>query len=304
MYEPPQFSYEPPPGQVAGSPRQSAPSNSDSLSNLEVRIDGVDLGVRRLRRRPGVFVVPRAKVVRIVEGDVSFAAEDLLTFNTQSEVVVLLRHTRGRLIVAMLDGWIRVWKTRSPNALSGVDFDLPTPTVHAWLEGLECAPWLASLATQLATSEHVLEQAAAVGVLGRLWEPPDGNYAPLNNKLRAWARELDATTLATLSDAALEQALDMTQGLEDFSSMDRARAEDTARWMVDWREMLESVAWLLGIRGSASDLDTALRTLDRTTSIHWSRLDDLPDPGQVLHPHHWRAVGWQEPQAWWGGSDV
>jgi hypothetical protein len=177
------------------------------------------------------------------------------------------------------------------------------------IRGFPCQGWLIAEARRLAASPSLVSCAAAAGLVGRLWSPPeaarvrdavmpqllagDGPRA----RSRTWGRALGEAERAGIEGGGIVRALSLERELRPLRRLVAARLADAGDLALSWlhaRDDLACVADVLpecdALRGALADLDRAATALLST----WSLVPGLSRDERL------RAVSWQDPEAWWG----
>lgn len=187
----------------------------------------------------------------------------------------------------------------------------PEPPIVSLLDNWPAAPWLVDQANGWAASPVAMIRAAAVGLIGRLadaetTDPTAALAARLNGddgpafRARVWAGALGEGPLRVLVASMLGEASRLIEDIETLADLtDRAGLALSIR---ERRDELECAAFV--VRWSDVGLDDpelreavydALAEIDRTAA-EYGVLNASPSESS-----RWlRAVGWQEPDSWWG----
>jgi len=194
---------------------------------------------------------------------------------------------------------------------------MPAPSLEQLLAGASCPGWLADDWAQAQARGSSFFQAAALGLVLRLWSPADpreagehlsralsGRQLP-SARARAWCEGLPRAAAARAAREARSRARALSAEAE---SLETVRLSDRAAWregvlaIAVARDELECVAAALAHTREAGELADALAgalsELDQrwgdTLRRHLGESHLASVPGRLL------AVGWQEPEAWWG----
>lgn len=126
------------------------------------------------------------------------------------------------------------------------------PHVRALLAGYTVPWWLEQTAGAMAAAPSPLDRAASVGLVARLWSPTSEERDRVqqghdpNKMALAWFNGLDAETQRDLGNNALSRCIDWREGLDALPGMDSDDRRTQAIDLITEREVLESVAFLLG----------------------------------------------------------
>ena len=187
------------------------------------------------------------------------------------------------------------------------DLPIPPPTLADLLGGHPCAAWLSERHDALARSPAMVERAAAVGLVARLWEPEeraleaailDGTVEHPSTVAVWWLRSLDNETLSTLEALAYQRAARLRDALCALVDADEDPSEEALRALLYERDILESVRTLLAYVGHGRRLGSELQITDFAAVTCYSAMPVTPalEADPLL-----RAVFLAEPDAWWGG---
>ncbi|MEZ4299106.1 MAG: hypothetical protein R3B70_29425 [Polyangiaceae bacterium] len=183
-------------------------------------------------------------------------------------------------------------------------FEVPPPSLAELLADRACAAWLRERAEALATSPAIVEQAAAVGVVVRLWEPSAAEGAAIlagdapdpATRAAAWVAML-SDSRRSLAHLALERAASLREAFDALSSRDDDPRDDEVLALLHERDVLESVRVLLSFAGEGLSVARALALTDDVAATTWS----------AIAPSAWlrddptlRAVFLLEPDSFWG----
>ncbi|MFN7146414.1 MAG: hypothetical protein ACK4YP_21755, partial [Myxococcota bacterium] len=121
-------------------------------------------------------------------------------------------------------------------------------------------------------------------------------------RVRAWLAAQPEGALAALEIRAVERAWSLAERIQALDALpDDARGAEVLALVRD-RDDLQSVRLVLRLGGGGARLAEALQRLDRVAAEHMSALaDHLPALDDDPETDRWRAVAWQEPDAWWTG---
>lgn len=179
----------------------------------------------------------------------------------------------------------RIWLVDSPIA------QLPAPDVTALLGGEMVHRWLVDTARSYAAAGSNLSHAVGAGLLGRLWAPanPREWFAHAKEtpgqRAQAW---FAAHPQPEVEQAALVEVGTLEQLFEELDP-------ESVLPLLIRRDDVECVAFLLGRRRKASQLQAALRELDahaHTWGTLWRSIE-LPANERLAR------VAEAEPQQWW-----
>lgn len=260
-------------------------------------------------RSGALIAVPCAARPEVLLGT-QIAGGELLGYDTRASRVLLriaaddgttwvIDARDGRVDRFVLDALADLPPMDPPIAL------VEAPDVEVWASRVQAQPWLAVAAAAAAGLPSTLDRIAGAGLLARLWTEPDGAQvdSPPRELARAWARSLDADLLDAAEGAAVRRAWRLADRLAEVGSLlpDVASAEMSA--IILDRDDLQSIRRVLRLAGRGVRLDDALATTDRAADEHLSALADLlPSLDDDPNGDRWRAVAWQEPDAWWTGA--
>lgn len=188
-----------------------------------------------------------------------------------------------------------------------------SPPLAALLSGASCPDWLTEEYEQAREHASSYAQIAALGLVARLWSPADPGEAGRHlsralggealPSLRARAR-CDRIPAAVARRAASEAHARTRALLEEAEGIGAVEHTNHRAWqecllsLAVARDELECVATALTHTGAATALADALSEMDQRwgktlrRKLRKSRLSGVPR--RLL------AVGWQEPEAWWG----
>lgn len=272
----------------------------------------VDTPVYRSDRAPTVVRVPSHDLVRVHRGTpVDDPTPGLASFDTRGEPTLLeVRGSGGHTwLLDARDGAIAAWDPSplvSDSTLLGSCPEVVAPPVEAWMQACGAEDWLAADVTALAASPRQVDRAAAVGLLSRLWIPPDqGDVPPASRpsvRARAWAGSLLPEQVATLERHAVEQVAALVDRLATLPLLPPdLQSAEVASFVLE-RDDLQAVRRVLRLANAGDLLGPALEALDGQAQDQASLLANLLPPVDVdAHADRWHAVAWQEPEAWWAG---
>lgn len=178
-----------------------------------------------------------------------------------------------------------------------VGFPIAPPTLAELLGPHACEAWLSAHHDALARSPAMVEQAAAVGLVARLWMPADaatrkavldGTLPHPSNVATVWMRALGDTPMESL---AFHRAADLRSRIHDATCEDVDALPDIA----NERDILESVRMVLAFVHKGRTLGRELAAIDEVAIGRYPTDASRPrDPWS-------RAVFLAEPDAWWAG---
>lgn len=187
------------------------------------------------------------------------------------------------------------------------DLPIPLPTLADLLGGKPCAAWLRERHDALARSPAMVERAAAVGLVARLWCPEDratrdavlaGTVPHPSDVAVRWLRSLDSETRGTLEALAYQRAARLRDAFFALVDADEDPSEADLLALLYERDILESVRVLLAYVGHGRSLGRELALTDVAAVTCYSAMPVTP--GIEADPLL-RAVFLAEPDAWWGG---
>lgn len=187
-----------------------------------------------------------------------------------------------------------------------VGFPIALPTLAELLGGKSCPAWLSARHDVLARSPAMVEQAAAVGLVARLWCPEDratrtaileGSVEHPSAAAARWVRSIGEAQ-STLSLLAFHRAAELRSVFYALESADEDPSEESLRAMLYERDILESVRALLAYVGHGRNIGRELALTDVAAVTCYSAMPATPgiEADSLL-----RAVFLTEPDAWWGG---
>lgn len=262
------------------------------------------------RAAPTYVALPTADVIEVVAG-APVTDDDMVGFDTGAERVVLrvAGHDGRTWVVDAKDGRVDL-HVLVADALAGLDAgveippDVTAPDVAAWAASGGVEPWLAEAATRLAAGPSPVERAAAAGVIARLWDA-ETPIAPADHpreRVRAWLAAQPEGAVAALETRAVERAWSLAERIAELADLPEDARDAEVAALVRERDDLQSVRRVLRLGGAGIRLAEALQRLDRLAAEHMSALaDHLPALADDPDADRWRAVAWQEPDAWWTG---
>lgn len=187
------------------------------------------------------------------------------------------------------------------------DLPIPPPTLAELLGGKPCAEWLSARHDALARSPAMVERAAAVGLVARLWEPADratraavlaGSVEHPAEVAVQWLRSLDPETRGTLEALAYQRAARLRDAFFALVEASEDPHELCLLALLHERDILECVRNLLAYDGKGRRLGVELQITDFGAGTCYSAMPVTPalEADPLL-----RAVFIAEPDAWWGG---
>ncbi len=183
---------------------------------------------------------------------------------------------------------------------------IPPPALADLLGGHPCAKWLRERHDALARSPAMVERAAAVGLVARLWGPEDRatRAAVLEGTVEhpaevavKWLRSLDPETRSTLYGLTIQRAARLRDALFALVDADADPSEADVLALLHERDTLECVRVLLAYDGYGRSLGRELALTDVAAVTCYSAMPITP--GIEADPLL-RAVFLAEPDAWWG----
>lgn len=187
------------------------------------------------------------------------------------------------------------------------DLPVPPPTLATLLGGHTCAAWLRERHDALARSPAMVERAAAVGLVARLWCPEDraleaaildGTVEHPSTVAVWWLRSLDNETLSTLEALAYQRAARLRDAFCALVDADDDPTEADLLALLHERDILESVRTILAYVGKGRRLGSELQITDFAAVTCYSA---MPVTAGIEADPLLRAVFLTEPDAWWGG---
>lgn len=187
------------------------------------------------------------------------------------------------------------------------DLPVPPPTLATLLGGHTCAAWLRERHDALARSPAMVERAAAVGLVARLWCPEDratraavlaGDAEHPCDVAVRWLRSLDFEARSTLEALAYQRAARMRDAFFALVDADEDPTEADLLALLYERDILESVRVLLAYVGHGRNLGRELALTDVAAVTCYSA---MPVTAGIEADPLLRAVFLAEPDAWWGG---
>lgn len=183
-------------------------------------------------------------------------------------------------------------------------FEVPPPAVTALLAGRACEPWLRERAEALAATPTLVDRAAAVGVLVRLWEPlPDDREAIFAGEAvdpsvpaTAWIRAL-GDSRAALVHLSIQRAATLREAFDTLPGLDVDPSDGDVIELLLERDVLESVRVILSFAGEGLSLARALVLTDEIAATAWSA---IAPSDRLRNEPLLRAVFRCEPDAFWG----
>lgn len=183
------------------------------------------------------------------------------------------------------------------------------PTFENILGGLPFEPWLKEEYTTLANSPSLIDQFAAVGMIGRLWALPRGGKRRTMSELlglvfpatraQAWLATQDRAAVAAVVGIAIAEAGNLASEIERLERelpTDEDAILDVACWAWD-REVIGCFVALFAETEHAEVLQQALARLDARaqdcTNIAWDHLPTVSHRDAMMEaailPDRWWA---------------
>lgn len=301
-------------GELTAAPYAAEPVRLAGQTDLRPPGD-----LRRWTRDPGVFLIDTSGLeARVHGGGTQGLGEDVLVVDARErttwvrltgsggDIVWSLDRTRAVLLqVESAPGSLQRVAQAEPAALP----ELEAPALEAMTGGQPIEAWLRTETQALASSPSLLDRAAAVGMLGRLWSAASPERRSVEALLslrlpgpeaRAWMAAQPVAIREALVASAVAEADHLAETLPALEravleGAEGARAQ--ARAWVAQRDALESVHFVLDDCPEVPVISAALARLDvRAATFHgvWSLLDAWEDDPVLLE------VSWREPDSWWG----
>jgi hypothetical protein len=225
---------------------------------------------------------------------------------------------RGRYALLVEGKRLRFWRVFGDDELEPRDGEpIPDraavvadamPSPESLLGLVEGEDWLVARVSALSVSPSVLDRATALGLLARLHRPVvaprEAVLAALADpaattagRVVAWACAATPTLLdyvAFLAGSVLDVLLEDLDA--DIADLEDDQPEVAATRVGLARDDLESVCVLLEASGRGDGLRAGLDGYDHQIALHGAFAFSL----QPVDDPQLRAVGWQEPSAWWG----
>jgi hypothetical protein len=197
---------------------------------------------------------------------------------------------------------LMTWEPRPPVSISALGADALTG-------GRPTAAWLRDAATVLASSSGAFERSAAVGLIGRLWISDSLANETFDDALvgrgpaftaRAWFDALSEDIKREIDRQACDESDSWLDALEHLplegdALCDRDVVRRVVYALLQRRDDLESIAFLLDGQLPEAELPHQLSRLDREASTQFSYLlgFSFDDDARLS------TVAWQEPNSWW-----
>jgi len=178
-------------------------------------------------------------------------------------------------------------------------FSGEVPTASALIGANSLEPWLEARYSELASSGYIMEAAAAVGLLVRLWVPTGTQMAgatPPSGPAARWAEGLPSRELDALERFALERSGRLQEELYELPGMGADPTPQDVRRMAYDRDALECVLTVLRLAGRGTMLAPELGHCDDAAITVASALPITPG---LENDPLLRAVGRKRPFAWW-----
>ena len=271
---------------------------------------------------PHVWVLTGLQEPVVARGAVASTAEGEWVLDGRGDGAVLRIPTdegdqvvaaRGRSLTVLdvrpgeEDAWTR--RVRAAPRAPRLEVEMPAPT--EWLGATRASAWLIEEAETLHAAPGLFERVASAGLVARLAagatedDPArlldgllSGEPGPAA-RVRRWAEDAPEAVLEALAGELQAEAAALADDLEALDGLVSALPADApgvAQALRRRRDMLESAAWVLGMRGRAAAAEPALAALDRAAATHASALALAGTEADDLLA----SVAWQQPDAWWG----
>jgi len=309
--------------------RGLAPASAPPLDRIldsvfqAVSTEALPVAIERSVFEPAVVRVESPHPLTPLYGACS-ADRDGLALDTRVEAAALLVHAPEALAIRVDHGTVEVFRVPSDARLDAWRPPLPHPAPPSLSDLLgrhSLRPALRARHDALAATGDPLDAVAAAGTVARLWFDPDpaarraaieallARDLPLAAEpvatygasdpaaaLAAWARALPDADIARIERRALV-AVGQLEGTVDAlhaAALDDAGAP-VLYDLVARRDALESVRYVLGLRGAGDTLARAVRSLDTEVQAAWSA---VLAAGPVDLP--WLSLAATDtPDAWW-----
>lgn len=173
--------------------------------------------------------------------------------------------------------------------------------------------WLRAACVLLATSDHLVDRAAALGLIGRCWHPVDASertawrtygfgfllleHPNLALRVLEAVKAVPVDRLRLLEQLAANDAVGLLGLLREIETSDEPSRSALVRRLVERRDNLESVFFVLVQRDLGRELGAALADVDDEVTSAWSA---LPEAGAFADDPRLAIVAVREPDAWWG----
>ena len=187
--------------------------------------------------------------------------------------------------------------------------DLAVPSLEDLAAGFTIPRWLASQVTERLRSQSMFARVSGVGLVARAWAC--GLEAPGDLWRRLQAGELDPTARAetwarSLTEPTLRETLSVFAGrvasFEDrLASMEEAyegrfELEEAVARLVEERDDIACVLWVLSRTSARVDAEEILGGLDAFAATHHLAVESISDPTLLKRLY---AIAEVEPDRWW-----
>lgn len=183
-------------------------------------------------------------------------------------------------------------------------FEEAPPTTDELLAGRACEAWLRERAGALAGAPTVVEQAAAVGLVVRLWEPVASDRAAIlageaphpSERAGVWVSALGESR-RSLAHLIIHRAATLGSELGALPAREDDLGEDEILALLYERDVLESARVVLSLVGEGLPVAQALALTDEIAETAW---DVIAPTDRMRDDPLLRAVFRSEPDAFWG----
>lgn len=183
-------------------------------------------------------------------------------------------------------------------------FEAAPPSLADLLAGRPCADWLRQRAQHLAASPALIERAAAVGLVVRLWQPAAADRAAIlagqatdpSEPAAAWVAALGDSRTA-LAHLVIHRAASLREAFDTLPSRDADPSDEEVLALLYERDALESVRVLLSFAGEGLPPARALALTDDVAATTWSA---IAPSERLRNDPLLRAVFLSEPESFWG----
>jgi hypothetical protein len=263
---------------------------------------------------------------RAIRGHVRTSAQEVILLGGQTPASAIVTVDVGAFAVEVHAGVLRIVSIHDDEAPWDVLGE--SPDTFAWLReidvdailsGWHCPDWLRETAKALAASENLVDRAASLGLIGRLWEPDGATERgeltgrpgdDPNARLLHISGSLSVDAVRCLEERACTQATSLLEELGEIEALGKLGKGGDEDWLLATRELayhrddLESVFFVLLQCHAGQALSKAVGRADDAISSCWS---SLPTAGSFAQDGRLAQVAALEPDAWWGfwsGSSV
>jgi hypothetical protein len=302
-----------PKGSVArglAGPLPSPRDLSDTFAEMRVEAGVADRWPFLLTRHtgePGVVRIEDGPEPARLAGAASFFEGAVLLDGRPGQESACVLEVEGALFVVQVgpDGVTVREGRRAPAWVPSPDrLEVPAPSLDDLLAGRACADWLRRRSEQLAASPSIVEQAASVGVVVRLWEPaPADRDAILAGKAMdpaqraaSWMGALGASRIA-LQHLIFERAADLRAAFDALPRREEEPTDEEVLSLAHERDVLESARVLLSFVGMGLPPARALALTDDVAATTWSA---IAPSDRLRNDPLLRAVFACEPESLWG----